>query len=87
MLINEQPKKIARKKAIKRRLFKEITLLYSRNNGNSTNDKKRRSNAFIVRNTGRLIENYFWLQKLSTERECVNAVADRQSIGATYLTI
>ena len=39
MLINEEPKKIARKKARKIKVFKEITLLYSRNNGTSTNDK------------------------------------------------
>ena len=59
MLINEEPKKIPRKKARKRKLFKEIAILYSRNNGNSTNDKKRRSNAFIVRNIGKLIEMSF----------------------------
>ncbi len=33
MLINEEPKKIARKKAIKGMLFKDITILYSRING------------------------------------------------------
>ncbi len=39
MLINEEQKKIPRKKARKRKLFKEITVLHSRDNGSSTNDK------------------------------------------------